>query len=246
MKIFKVLDCLVHVAGEEWVLWVYLTLWYSMMTSLWMGSWEDFLVSRASAFTVAVHSALMLAKCEHHVYDRFLNNAKLSASDIYPSFFSLLPLSLFSLMDRWCQLTVDVLSGLQWMAVLEGAGWKSPSGVISGDTGVAVLGMQQAAPQRLQPQPSQMQEQFSRMKLLSDPAAPEAQRCAMDPPNPPLYIGCRCDWGFPTRGQFYHACIFIGCWFHLREFLLKTNRNSGESHAQHLIISSATKGLCEW
>lgn len=145
MKIFKVLDCLVHVAGEEWVLWVYLTLWYSMMASLWMGSWEDFLVSRASAFTVAVHSALMLAKCKHHVYDRFLNNAKLSASDIYPSFFSLLPLSLFSLMDRWCQLTADVLSRLQWMAVLEGAGWKSPSGVICGDTGVAVLGMQQAA-----------------------------------------------------------------------------------------------------
>lgn len=30
MNVFKVLDCLVHVAGEEWGLWVYLALWCSM------------------------------------------------------------------------------------------------------------------------------------------------------------------------------------------------------------------------
>lgn len=62
MNISKVLDCLVHVA-EEWGLWVYLALWYSMMASLWMGPWRNFSVSRASAFTVDVHSALVLAKC---------------------------------------------------------------------------------------------------------------------------------------------------------------------------------------
>lgn len=26
------------------------------------------------------------------------------------------------------------------------------------------------------------------------------------PPNPPLLASRGCDWGFPTRGQFYHAC----------------------------------------
>lgn len=38
-------------------------------------------------------------------------------------------------------------------------------------------------------------------------------------PNPPLYVGCRCEWYFPTRGQFYHACISIRCWSHSTIFL---------------------------
>jgi len=60
VNIFKVLDCLMRVAGE-WGLWVYLALWYSVVVSLW--PWGDFSFTRASAFTVDVHSALVLAKC---------------------------------------------------------------------------------------------------------------------------------------------------------------------------------------
>lgn len=30
---------------------------------------------------------------------------------------------------------------------------------------------------------------------------------------------CGCDWGFPTRGQFYHACTSRGCWSHSTLFL---------------------------
>lgn len=146
-----------------------------------MGPWGDFSVSRASAFTVDARSVLVLAIMWMQGFWIMLGCLPV---DIYPSFFSLTPVGLFSPTNRWYQLTEDVLCRPQWMAVYEGPGWKSQSSVTSGHTGDLWCAGNAAGspsePARLQLQPSQMQGQSKKMGLLSDPA-PDAQWCTVDP-----------------------------------------------------------------
>lgn len=141
----------VQVAGE-WILWIYSALWYRVMASLWIGPWGEFSVSRASAFAVDVCS-VMCTWCWPSASIMWIQGFWIMLGfltvDIYAYFFNLLPVSLLSSINRWCKLAEDVLCMPPWMAAQERSGWKSQSSACSGRIGVTVLGMQQAALQRL-------------------------------------------------------------------------------------------------